>query len=375
VHWNPNPSPATESASFSCEIDGRLDPSPLPPVSTTLTPDDTVVEDGVDPIPWETGNAYEVEKNGTVEERAVDVDASHSTSERVRTRRIQRTLAWTVAGVGAAGWTAAAACLVIVIAEWVTMLAGAMMPSRVVSLAVVWPVLLLVAGVLFVPSALRSLGIHVRTRTPIALRQRFAMRSLADHQRVLRNVMIVSVVLTLLVVLIGGLAARLETRLFSGAGSSSLPSDGWFSSIGIEALLFVLFLLAGGLINALSLGIYRRNNARALRRGLRAHHRGVALRSFIPAWDSPLRDIYRSCRLSKRLAHVHRTFSIATIGCFAAAACWAAAISTNSFIGECLAVVAMIAVAAQWPTSQRIVAWSGKMIDPFCEDQDEYEEY
>lgn len=298
------------------------------------------------------------------EETACELEEfARSRRERCRTRRTQQMLAWTVVAIGATGWTSALSCVILSLAGFVMTLVKSSMADDWYVLPALWLTLMLVALIFFMPSELRALGVRFYNSSPGMLHRRLGMKSLADHLRLLRIVVVGATMLPFLVCLADSWVAR---------SHRDVPpiSDEWPALAG-----WGFFLLAGWMLVRRVVSTYRSAHARSLHRSLRTHHRGVSLRSFIPEWDNPTRDIYRSCRLSARVGHVHRVVSVATIGCFTASACWAATISAHSFLGECLGILSLLSLATQWPTANNVVTWTGQMIDPFCADPDEYQEY
>lgn len=277
-------------------------------------------------------------------------------------RFVQQAFATTICLSGAIGWSLAIGVCVITIVSRCFELAG--FPFNDFLPTTLSVACLFIAITLFiVPTGLRSLGIRIKNRMPEKLAHRSRMNSVADHLKFSRIALAVAVALPLLVIL--------ADQLLSGLDDSfSRPID-WLRTLSIAVACF----LAAGVIRWRGLSFYRQSHAASLIQSLRAHHRGVALRSFIAQWDNPAREIYRSCRLSNRLAVVHRTLFVTVLGLLSASACLAALVSTRYYVGEALCGIAILAIAVQWPTSHRLVVWSGKMIDPFCEDEEEYEEF
>jgi hypothetical protein len=186
------------------------------------------------------------------------------------------------------------------------------------------------------------------------------MNSIADHLHQLRTAMVVTAAMPVIIMMLHSAVSRI-TRF-------ELTT---FSAIPMIAISLALSAI-GASVWYVTLPLYRETNRRRLRNSLRFHHRGVALRSFISAWDNPSRKIYQSCRLSARLAKVHR-ISMATVLCsFSAAGCCAALVQSKFFVGEIMCVLSLVAIASLWPTSHRLVQWSSKILDPLCGEPEEY---
>ncbi|TWU16560.1 hypothetical protein [Allorhodopirellula heiligendammensis] len=209
----------------------------------------------------------------------------------------------------------------------------------------------------------RVLGVRLRRRLPRCLRRRNQPDCLAEQIRRLR---IWLVILAILPVAVWGLRFSLmpvSRNDFMASLSNRL--------LAISLLCFAL----GACVGLMAIPIYRAAHRRRLRNSLRYHHRGVSLRSFISKWDDPTQAIYRSCRLSARLARVHDQHFLIMSSCFAAAGCLAAVVQTDLLLGELLCMLTVLAIAGKWPTTGRLVRWCGRVIDPLYQRRDEYTEY
>lgn len=116
---------------------------------------------------------------------------------------------------------------------------------------------------------------------------------------------------------------------------------------------------------------FLQTRGRKIRRWLSQCWRGVALRSFIPAWDNQRRPIFESCRASRRLAEAYRSIKLGAAGSFAAAGCLAAMTVGDSIVGIVFLVVCVVATISVWPTANRIVDWTKTVVDPITGDIDE----
>lgn len=213
------------------------------------------------------------------------------------------------------------------------------------------------------PQSVRWLGVQIRRRCPECFSGKNRPDSIAHQLRYLRVWLVALAVLPL---------AMLGLRI----GLALIDRDALLAGSSSYLLTAAFFCIALGMsIGVWAAPIYRASHRRRLRHSLRYHHRGVALRSFIAKWDNPSRTIYRSCRLSARVARVHDVQFFGMIGCFAAAGCLAALTHTDSFVGDILCMLSTMAILSQWPTSGRLVRWCGRVLDPLYTHRDEYIEY
>ncbi|TWT66098.1 hypothetical protein CA85_29620 [Allorhodopirellula solitaria] len=208
--------------------------------------------------------------------------------------------------------------------------------------------------------SLRSPLVCIWRRIPRGLRQQAPHRCIADQLRHLRTWLIIVAGLP-----IAALVLRIALRWSDRGDLWDAPTLSLLSG-------WLLGIAAGVALSAGTVPIYRATHRRRLRCSLKYHQRGVALRSFIAKWDCPSSSIYRSCRLSKRLGNVYNRQLLTMVSCFAVAGCFAALIHHRTFIGELLTLVSLIAIGTQWPTSHRLVRWSGHVIDPLCGQSEEY---
>ncbi|MFG0289537.1 MAG: hypothetical protein ACF8CQ_15260 [Rhodopirellula sp. JB044] len=277
-------------------------------------------------------------------------------------RMLRHVLALAVCFCGATGWALAFGVATLTLTSRVSEYAGFAFDEWVPTL-IATATFGAIISLLVVPTGLRSLGIRVQKRMPEKLSRWTDMASVADHLKTMRVTLSVAIALPAIVIL---------ARQLSGTLTQPIPRPiDWLPTLGIAIACFGVAVLIRGAASTL----YRRTHAQSLKRSLRAHHRGVALRSFIAQWDNPAREIYRTCRLSNRLALVHRTLTVSVLGLLSAAGCVAALVSTDFYAGEILCGLSIAAIAWQWPTSHRLVTWSGLIIDPFCGERDEYEEF
>jgi hypothetical protein len=125
-----------------------------------------------------------------------------------------------------------------------------------------------------------------------------------------------------------------------------------------------MFLTLGIFVLAFGHVAFLQTRGRKVRDWLRTCWRGVALRSFIPAWDNARRPIFDSCRASRRLAAAYRSIKMGAAGCFAAGGCLAAMSVGNSMLGIAMLAVSIVATVSVWPTATRIVNWTKIVVDP-----------
>lgn len=230
------------------------------------------------------------------------------------------------------------------------------------------------------PSILRDTGYCLSRLLPVRLQQQLRMRSLADHRAQVRLMLIVVICLPLVTLIATSIAQRL-------AGSDSdltFVTHEMLSSVLVSS---VILAVAGILIAWFGPHLYRTRNQIRIKRSVRHFSRGIALRSFIAAWDNPSRRIYDSCRLSRRLSVAHRAIVFTASACFVGAACllvlvadscWHALDSTPvPVIVSCLTLtVATLGIVWVWPTAKRMVGFAGSVVDPFLvRDEDEYDYY
>ncbi|MCM2372219.1 hypothetical protein [Aporhodopirellula aestuarii] len=366
--WDPS---STRSNDFDSTEDmsaDKYEPIVVSKSSASTAKEDRSTETAIDQVfadevsvTDQPANAQPIEADTTVARTPTSLfrPLDESRLERQRLHFRQRVLATTTCLASTTGWCIAlSVAIVSLIHAGCTWMGYTFDTGRpIVALSAV----LAVASIHFVlPTGLRSLGMRIRLNMPHKLQRRVEMNSVADQLKFLRVVSIIAVALPLTSLLLADRPSDTNAQLID-----------WLPAIALAILCFI----GASIIRFAALPIYRRNREAFIKRSLREHHRGVALRSFIAQWDNPAREIYRTCRLSRRLSCVHRTFFVAMIGLFSAAGCLAALIQTPAFLGFGAVGIAVLAIAIQWPTSHRLVVWSGKMIDPFCADQDEYEVY
>lgn len=230
-------------------------------------------------------------------------------------------------------------------------------------MVMLWVVTAAALGFFYEGHASRSLGIRRKDRRPQFWKRAMAWTSMTAQLKLLRIAIAIGLLLPILASLIHASVPRID-REIPLIGNQLLFLFGWLA-----------FMLGGFTVWISSVSAYRESQEEKIRASLRFHHRGVALRSFISEWDNTSRDIYRSCRLSRRLAAAHRTIFLTIVACFSMAGCLAALADTQFYVGELLTVGSAIAIAMLWPTPSRLVHWSAEVLDPYCADREEYEEY
>jgi hypothetical protein len=221
----------------------------------------------------------------------------------------------------------------------------------------------LTVGVAWIlPTLGRYSGLPLRRSIPRRISRWLRMHSLADHRRGLRRVLLVMVTIPFLT---ASLQALTHFLLAPGLQRPSQPL--------LTALMTVSFFVLGVFFYYWIPRAYRRTRSAKIRRSLRFYHRGVALRSFIPQWDNPDRPIYKACRISRRLANLHRASIFSIAACFSAAGSLMASWDGPLLIGQAVSLICILAMIPLWPIAGRIVNWSATIIDPFCRDTEEYE--
>ncbi|WDQ16920.1 hypothetical protein [Rhodopirellula sp. P2] len=211
----------------------------------------------------------------------------------------------------------------------------------------------------------RALGARVRHRFPAWTRRKLRLTNLGAERRFLRVCLIVLAAFPLQT----SLAHAVTLRASSDDRLAPLVSPWWFMGLAIA------MLVAGGLVHFQLPRLYLKCRHESLLNGLRHYPRGVALRSFIAQWDNPSRNIYLSCRVSRRVASAHRVGILISAACFSAAGCLFARVELPWVLDELATVVAMAGIFSLWPTATRMVDWSGLVLDPLCGDPDEFDEY
>ncbi|MEM6364828.1 MAG: hypothetical protein AAF745_10400 [Planctomycetota bacterium] len=216
----------------------------------------------------------------------------------------------------------------------------------------------------------RFLGTQTPQRMPLQWRRRYRLRSIETYKRNSR----VWIALAALMPLICLFAQTLSRHY----GTEWMPSGTTLAGKIIPIMMMlgsIAWFTIGMLVWWRGDDQYRTLREREIRRGLRHHRRGVSLRSFIPAFDSTRRNIFRTCRMSRRIANAHQALTWICLGCFSLAGCMAASMRTNFYAAEIGVIISLITLGMLWPTPQRIVSFSATVIDPFCRSDDEYEVY
>ncbi|MEM1224267.1 MAG: hypothetical protein AAGJ40_01155 [Planctomycetota bacterium] len=221
------------------------------------------------------------------------------------------------------------------------------------------------ASVWFVyPQLTRYLGVRARTRIGLQYRRKYRLRHIEGHLRNLR----IFIGFACLVPLIAYWSHSV-IRVFD---PSWMPEP----AVAVPLVGAVILLVAVGLtIQHAGPTVYSRMRAREIKRGLSHYYRGVSLRSVIPQWDSPKRPIYRTCRMSRRLANAHRAIFVIAAACFSLAGCLSALVRTDVYVAEVGVLIALALIVSLWPTTHRLVRYSARVIDPYCRSKDEYEEF
>ncbi|WP_145419140.1 hypothetical protein [Planctomycetes bacterium K23_9] len=132
-----------------------------------------------------------------------------------------------------------------------------------------------------------------------------------------------------------------------------------------------IFLVMGVVMLVFGHQAFLHTRGRKIRRWMNQCWRGVALRSFIPAWDNQRRAIFQSCRASRRLAAAYRSIKLGAAGSFAAAGCLAAMSVGDSIVGMAFVAASVVATISIWPTANRIVDWSKSIVDPITGGHDD----
>lgn len=281
---------------------------------------------------------------------------------KLHANQLFRLSAWLFALAGALATTVT--CLLLV-AQVLTL--AFVQTSISANLTLVLTLLALVIGgstivLLALPRLLRDFRCPAHVMARHWTRNWTKMPSVAQQLLLLRGILLFALAIPLVNLYLSGFSRTQASTFFS---ASELSVFGWASA-------FLFLLLAAAVWFGFPL-IYFKFRRQRIHRSLRHHHRGVALRSFIAAWDNPNRPIYQSCRLSRRVSRVHRgTFCVATF-CLSAAASSMAIIPSEHWLNELACGAALLGLAAIWPTPQRLVAWSAKLLDPLCQNSDEYE--
>lgn len=212
------------------------------------------------------------------------------------------------------------------------------------------------------PTLGRLAGIPLRQTVPRRTRRYWRIRSLEDHQLTLRIVLLAFVMLPL---------ATLLAYYLIPNPVLPLTDLSWWGNVIVSAAFFGLGLF----LYFWTPGAYRRSRRSRIRRSLRFYHRGVAIRSYIAEWDNPKRPIYKTCRISRRIANLHRATTFSIMACWVAASCIAARLPWPGYVNEIIVLLPIAALIPLWPLAKRIVHYSAVVIDPFCRDREEYVVY
>ncbi|MCC9656035.1 hypothetical protein LOC70_09510 [Rhodopirellula sp. JC737] len=284
-----------------------------------------------------------------------------STSNRVSMRRGALTLAAT----GSLALSLAFACVVTETIQLLLVLSSVSGATISVLNAVVATTLVIGISLFVFPLFARAFGVRVKHRYPAIARRKLQLSNLAVERRFLRASLIALAMFPLQTSLAHSVSLRASVR----EGLAPWLSPWWMFGLAVVALV------AGGLIHWQMPHLYRQARFDSLLNGLRHYPRGVALRSFIAQWDNPSRNIYESCRVSRRIAWAYRSALLISAACFSAAGCLLARVELPWMLDELVTAISIAAVLALWPTAGRMVVWSGLVLDPICGDPDEFDEY
>lgn len=225
--------------------------------------------------------------------------------------------------------------------------------------------LFVVATAYVFPILSRAFGVRVKQWFPIVTRRKLRLSDLATERRALRGCLIVLAAFPLQT----SLAHSVMLRSTRGDSVSHLVPAWCFLSLAI------VMMGVGVLVHFRLPKIYLKCRFDSLLNGLRHYHRGVALRSFIAEWDNASREIYTECRVSRRVGWAYRAGVLISAACFTAAGCLVARVELPWALDELGTVIAIASVFSLWPTADRMVRWSGLVLDPICGAPDEFEEY
>lgn len=279
-------------------------------------------------------------------------------------KQSSRSMAMSLAAVGAIALAISFVCVVTETIQLLSVLSS--LSGTAIALAN-WGIasLLFVATFAYAfPVFSRGLGTRVKHRFPAWTRRRLRLSNLGEERRFLRMCLVVLATLPVQ----ASLAHAVMLRVSIDEGSS-LVSPWWFLAGAI------LMMVAGLFVHFRLPKLYLKYRCDSLLNGLRRYRRGVALRSFIAQWDNPSRNIYLSCRVSRRVASAYRAGILISAACFTAAGCLLARVDLPWALGELFAALAIAGVLSLWPTATRMVHWSGLVLDPLCGDPDDYDEY
>ena len=212
-----------------------------------------------------------------------------------------------------------------------------------------WMAVTVAVSVLLTPFLSQTFGYHVRLRQIPCNLMPDSMHRLFIEMRI-----------ALLTLAVCQSASALAGYFFF---SSSAPLE-VFSRWSPVLVGSAMFLTLGIFVLVFGHVAFLQTRGRKVRDWLRNCWRGVALRSFIPAWDNARRPIFDSCRASRRLAAAYRSIKMGAAGCFAAGGCLAAMSVGNSMLGIAMLAVSIVATVSVWPTATRIVNWTKVVVDP-----------
>ncbi len=347
VNWNSPPAPSSELAS---QVDFVMRSVRASDSVASIAENESRAIQGSDSVEDEIESSDDSSGDP-------HLDATSSRAIAIR----KAILAWSVSLSGAASMSVILSILLVTLANIVSAFLSLRFTSPLLILAIAWMLFMSLSMILIVPRGLRCFGLHMRrVAIPEFLQKRTRMDSIADHLRQLRTALVVAAAMPVVIMMLHSAVSRI-TRFELSTFSS-------FPMIAIS----LMFLAIGAGVWFVTLPLYCQSHQRRLRNSLRFYHRGVALRSFISAWDNPSRKIYLSCRLSARLAKVHRISMFAVLCSFSAAASCAALVQSEFFLGEIMCVLSLVAIISLWPTSHRLVRWSSKVLDPLCGESEEY---
>lgn len=153
------------------------------------------------------------------------------------------------------------------------------------------------------------------------------------------------------------LLAELLTEITRRWASTTIQIDNALAHT--TCVVAVTFGLSVCLLGA---SFFKKTRGRNARRWHAKGGEGLQVVDFMPAFDHPDKDIYASCRGSRRLAAAMASKTMVAAGCFALSGMIATQVIRVDWMSQVILYASVAAILSLWPTSGRTVAWCRNVV-------------